>query len=69
MLNIKIYGWSPIKGSLPIHIQKLRGIQNNKTVTVANSDVYITCSGTVRFFINVLKERVFFLFLNVIEVY
>ncbi|CAF2851757.1 unnamed protein product [Rotaria sp. Silwood2] len=40
----KVYGWTPTKGPLPIHIQGLRNIHNNKSI--AKPDVYITCEGT-----------------------
>mgnify|MGYP001121635150 CR=1 FL=1 len=44
--SFKVYGWVPTLGHMPMEVQKLRGIYSNKSV--ANSDVYITCAGTVR---------------------
>ncbi|CAF1046934.1 unnamed protein product [Rotaria sp. Silwood1] len=40
----KVYGWKPVKGILPLNIQELLGVINNKSIS--NSDVYITCAGT-----------------------
>ena len=53
MFCIQVYGWTPIPGVVPMHIQKIRGVRSNKTVS--NSDVYITCAGTVRIFEIFLK--------------
>ncbi|CAF4600034.1 unnamed protein product [Rotaria sp. Silwood1] len=40
----KVYGWTPIKGPLPLRIQHLQNINSNKSI--AKSHVYITCEGS-----------------------
>ncbi|CAF2434635.1 unnamed protein product [Rotaria sp. Silwood2] len=54
----KVYGWKPIKGILPLHIQELRGVFSNKSIS--NSDVYITCAGAYPADNDVLTDAIYY---------